>query len=584
MKAQLILLLALSLPAMAGKPPEDNATKHLAEIVDKYWNRELKENFFLDEQVGQPVSTIESVSESKVQEKARFARSVLDELAQIDPTQLPHDQWLIYRKVQFLAAQKEGDAKYFWLAPRVTPYTCAAPPLEKSLSRFVFKTTEDSGRFITLLHDYGRYVQSLTDFLTGQHDRKIILPKAEIAAVSGMLHAFATDPENRLKVDPTRLRALAPAERDSLREQGHNIVTQEIKPAFDRLVTYVDGPYGAGAPVEVGLSQYPNGREYYTYLVKLSTTLDIAPKALHDLGLKEVARIDHELDSIRHTVHFEGDLASFRTFLKTDRRFYCPTGEGFGAKLRDWMHRSEAKWPLCFSRKPAAAFAIEPLPAALAGAQTFGFYEWPSANHPQGTYYYNASHPESTSTLSSAALVLHELIPGHYFQIGLQQENEKLPNLCRFYVVETGFSEGWGEYASQLGFEMGLYDDPYDHAGRLMLDAMITSRLVVDTGMNYFGWSRERAKQFLSEHTVLREPQIDSELLRYSTDLPAQALAYKTGEMTFLDLRETAKRKLGKKFDLREFHSWLLDSGSMSLDTLRQHVAYEIARRQKEAP
>ena len=197
---------------------------------------------------------------------------------------------------------------------------------------------------------------------------------------------------------------------------------------------------------------------------------------------------------------------------------------------------------------------------------------------PKGVYLYNAWHPERTSTLGAGALICHELIPGHHFQIALQQENTTLPDVRHYDFSEVGFVEGWGEYASQLCWNMGVYQTPYDKAGRIMQDLMVSTRLVVDTGMNAMRWSRERAMAYMRENLTLSEAQIESESLRYSTDIPGQALAYKTGELTFLAIRKHAEDELGSKFDMRKFHSWVLDSGSMTLDTLREHIDYEIAR------
>jgi uncharacterized protein (DUF885 family) len=173
-------------------------------------------------------------------------------------------------------------------------------------------------------------------------------------------------------------------------------------------------------------------------------------------------------------------------------------------------------------------------------------------------------------------------LPGHHFQIALQQENDRLPDIRHYDFSETGFVEGWGEYASQLCWDMGVYQSPYDRAGRVLQDLMVSTRLVVDTGMNAMGWSRERAMQFMRDHVTLSERQIESESLRYSTDIPGQALAYKTGELTMLRLRDHAKQELGPAFDIRQFHSWVIDSGSMTLDTLGMHIDYEIDRAKAE--
>lgn len=175
--------------------------------------------------------------------------------------------------------------------------------------------------------------------------------------------------------------------------------------------------------------------------------------------------------------------------------------------------------------------------------------------------------------LWSAALIAHELIPGHHFQIARQEENESLP-MIRREAFPTAYVEGWGEYAAWLGNEMGIYADPYDRAGRLMMDAMLSTRLVVDTGMNALGWSRPRAIDYMREHTMLSETEIATETLRYAVDIPAQALAYKIGSLKMIELR-----KLAKDYDVRDFHEWVIGSGALPLDVLEMHVRKMVAAR-----
>jgi uncharacterized protein (DUF885 family) len=321
--------------------------------------------------------------------------------------------------------------------------------------------------------------------------------------------------------------------------------------------------------------------EYYRYLVVENTTLDIAPERLHAMGLAAVGELNQHLDGIRREVSYRGSLSEFKHFLAHDPRFFVKTPEQFGARLETYVGRAQTAAPNYFIHMPRAAYGVESLPKELAGSQTFGYYDQPTAARHKGIYFYNAWHPERTSALGAGALICHELIPGHHFQIALQQENTALPNVRHYDFSETGFVEGWGEYASQLCWDMGVYRTPYDRAGRLMQDLMVSTRLVVDTGMNALGWSRERAMQFMRANLTISESQIQSESLRYSTDIPGQALAYKTGELTMLRIREDARKKLGSAFDIRTYHSWVLDSGSMTLDTLRAHVDYEIAQRQK---
>jgi uncharacterized protein (DUF885 family) len=556
----------------------------LDRLADRYWQRALDNDYCLRAQIGLPIERIRPVTLESADEDAAFAESLLDGLAAIDLSALDHQRWLTHRTLSYLASKAIGSRTHFWLQQQVTPYGgWQVPYIASILRKFQFENDDDAAQYETLLHEYALFVGSIRAFVEGQHRRGIILPNAEIDATQAMYEGFARDEHNaQLVPGDDRIEALSPTRRSAFRSAAESTISNELEPALRSIAAYLAGPYRTGAPDGVGLSQYPGGDEYYRYLVMANTTLTVAPEELHAAGLEEVAKLNEQLDGIGREVQFDGDFSAFKTFLARDPQFYAATTQQFGERLEAYVERAAAVVGKYFLHMPKAPYAVEPLPRELAGPQTFGYYDHPTAARPRGAYLYNAWHPERTSLLSAGALICHELIPGHHFQIALQLENTALPNVRRYDFSEVGFCEGWGEYASQVGWEMGVYATPYDRAGRLMQDMMIAVRLVVDTAMNAMGWSRERAAQFMRENLTLSDEQIATESLRYSTDIPAQALAYKTGELTFLKVREHARERLGSEFDIRQFHSWALDSGSMTLDTLREHVDYEIAQRERD--
>jgi uncharacterized protein (DUF885 family) len=331
----------------------------------------------------------------------------------------------------------------------------------------------------------------------------------------------------------------------------------------------------------VGVSQYPGGAAYYQWLIRLHTGLDLTPEEIHRTGLAEIDRINGELDGLRRRVAFSGDRAAFRKFLKTDARFYPSTPEEIGKRLMAAVHRIEPKISAEFGTVPKAPYGVRRLQPELEGAMTFGYYQEPTPANPEGDYLYNGSRLPERSLLNAPALIYHELLPGHHFQINLQKENTRLPLFRREGFDETAYVEGWGEYASALAGEMGMYDDPYDACGRLAMDAFISSRLVVDTGMNALGWSRERAIDFMKENTFEGDLQISTETLRYSTDIPGQALAYKLGSLEIRRLREKTAAALGPRFDRRRFHDAVLGSGTLPLPVLERKIDAFIAGEKK---
>ena len=555
-------------------------------LADRYWQRELQYDNFLRAQLGEPIEQIRPLAYANADADATFAQGILDGLGAIDAGKLDHDRWLTYRTLSYLATNDVAARTYYWLRQQATPYTGGfqIASVVKVFTDFQFTDAADAARYESLLHQYAAFVRSMNDLLQGQHARGIVLPDVETDASEAVFAGYAQPAQSAALVpSEARLSALAPSDRAAVRSAAEAIVSDEIVPAFDAVVAYLKGPYRIGAPAGVGLSQYPGGTEYYRYLVVAYTTLTITPEKLHALGLEEVGKLNAQLDGIRNELGFHGNLAEFKAFLAHDPRFFVKTTEQFGERLDVYVGRAAAAVPRYFLHVPKAPYGVAPLPKELAGSQTFGYYDQPTAARPKGVYLYNAWHPERTSALTAGALICHELIPGHHFQIVLQQENAALPNVRHYDFSETGFVEGWGEYASQLCWQMGVYESPYDKAGRIMQDLMVSTRLVVDTGMNALGWSRERAMQYMRANLVLNESQIESESLRYSTDIPGQALAYKTGELTLLQIRQRAKDELGSAFDIRKFHSWIIDSGTMTLDTLRAHVDYEIAQQKKNS-
>ncbi|MFO0452845.1 MAG: DUF885 domain-containing protein, partial [Pseudomonadota bacterium] len=219
---------------------------------------------------------------------------------------------------------------------------------------------------------------------------------------------------------------------------------------------------------------------------------------------------------------------------------------------------------------------VRRLDPAAEGSMTFGYYQAPTRAEPTGEYRFNGSRLEERSLMFAAPIIYHELVPGHHFQVALQIENERIPPFRRAFGMFFGFNaytEGWAEYAAELAGEMGLYDDPYDRLGRLMLDAFLSVRLVVDPGMNYFGWSLEQARQYMRDNTFQSETEIRSETLRYSTAIPGQALGYKIGHRVLDELRTAVRTRHGEAFDIRAFHDAVLDGGAMPMTVLQEHVS-----------
>ena len=571
-----VALGALLFAAAAGKPAAGSAV--LQKAADDYWSFLENESLAIRVREGLPVDRMPDISLAHSEANAAFGKALLATLAPLDEGRLNHEETLTLAILRREARALTEAPDHYWLVFPVTPYAFRNFGVSQVFPSRVFRTRQDGDHYLSLLSQYADFIGALRSRLAEQARRKIVLAREEIPLAAAAFASAAKEKEESLFwVGSERLSALSPAEREEFAGRLAEAIASRVAPAVRSLVAYLQGEYAANAPDAVGLAQYPGGAEFYRALVRRATTLDVSPEVIHRTGLEGITRLNAELDAVRRKAGFAGSLGEFRMFLKTDARFFAKRPEEVGERLMAMQNRILPEIPKFFGKTPKAPFGVQRLEPQLEGAVTFGYYQAPTAQDPKGYYKYNGSKLPERSLLFAGALISHELVPGHHFQINLQRENGSLPKFRRESVY-TAYIEGWGEYASDLAGKMGMYDEPYDRAGRIAMDLFLTSRLVVDTGMNYFGWPRAKATAYMKENTLQSDAEIDTETLRYACDMPSQALAYKMGMRKLVELREKAKKALGPRFDIRKFHDAVLGSGSLPLDVLESHVGWFIAR------
>ena len=469
--------------------------------------------------------------------------------------------------------------RYYWLSfASITPYQSPLTNELLFLGRDLpLDTPEARDRLVARLTDIGPLADSIRAGLEARAARGVRLPQAEIDQVIGALRAMRV-PGTRSPYAPPepRLSALPDSVRRALAARVATAVDESVDPALGRLLDFLAGDYRARAPEAVGVGQYPGGEAYYRYLVGRNTTLDRSPEAIHETGLDYLAALEVQMDSLLRVIGFAGTRRAFQDAMSRDPRFLARTPEEVGARYQRYYDRIAPLVPRLFSRVPKAPAEFRRLNPALEGSQTYGFYQQPTPASPVGIYFYNASNLAHRSLFSVAPIAYHELVPGHHFQVSLALENDRLPPLRRDFYT-TAFGEGWADYGSELPLELGLYADPYDRYGRLISEAFLTVRLIVDPALNLLGWSRDSAMAFMRAHTMMAESEIRSETLRYSVDMPAQALGYKMGAMELWRLRHRAEEALGDRFDVRAFHALILDQGNLPLGIVGRMVDRWIA-------
>jgi uncharacterized protein (DUF885 family) len=578
-----LITLGIAIPDSPGKArsaaiamASTRSSELLAKAERNYWDFLLKRSVALRLRIGLPIDELPDLSEERARVDASYGGSLLERLRGIREHELSHEESLSLAMLRAQARELADSHRDYWLTFPVTPYASPLLVAHQVFSSWKFQEPRDLERYSALLTRYAGMIRQMEDKLREQARRGVRLPRPEIALVAQTYRAAIAEPSDSIFfVRPERLEKVADQDRAPFTKRVEALIVSRINPALGSLAEYVSGDYATKAPEGVGLGQYNGGKAYYRRLVKLYTTLDVTPEDVHRLGLAEVERLNRELDEVRVAVGFEGTLADFRRHLKGDSRFVPTRPDDIGDRLLEAQKRIESKIPLFFGRTPSAPAGIRRLAPTLESVMTYGYYQSPTASDPRGYYYYNGSKLEDRSLLNAAALIYHELVPGHHFQISLAQENGDLPSF-RKEARWAAYTEGWGEYASSLAGEMGMYDDPDDRAGRLMMDLFLSARLVVDTGMNALGWSRARAISYMKENTLESDTQIATETLRYSCDIPGQALAYKMGSTKIRELRERAGRALGTSFDVRRFHDAVLGSGAMPLAVLERHIDWFI--------
>lgn len=382
----------------------------------------------------------------------------------------------------------------------------------------------------------------------------------EIATASPLFMAFENMPDS-----------ISAADRERLRADAMEIIEDKVLPAYRKLDRYFNRKYLPAARESVGLSALPNGTAAYEYLVRSFTTTRMTPDDIHRLGLEEVKRIRDEMAKVIEEVGFEGSFQDFLVFLRTDPQFYYDTPEALYEAYLATSKRIDPELVNLFATLPRMPYGVKPIPDSIAADTTTAYYSRPAADGSRaGIYWVNLYRPDMRPKYEIEVLSVHEAMPGHHLQIALQQELGDVPDFRRFLGF-TAFVEGWGLYSERLGYELGLYKDPYSRFGQLTYDMWRAVRLVVDTGLHYKGWTRQQAIDFFKDNAAKTEHDIINEIDRYIGN-PGQALAYKIGQLKMLTLRERAERRLGEKFDVRAFHDQLLGAGALPLDLLEQRM------------
>ncbi|MEO6280617.1 DUF885 domain-containing protein [Roseateles sp.] len=577
--------LSLSLPALAAPTESERFHQWLA----AQWELTLQRQPVLATSLGDPRYNDRLIDGTTAAYRAQARldlRQTLKGLAGFDKAKLDPKDRVSYSILKLdLEQDLAGERFPEWMQPisQIGGLPSFLAQMGTGQSIQPFKTTKDYDDWLKRL---ALAVPSFDGTIANMREglkAGVTQPRAVMEKVLPQLSALAVaEPEKSLFWGPISNfpEAVPAVDRERITAAMRTLLAGQVLPAYARLLAFVRDEYTPKARATTAWSALPDGKAWYAHRVQQSTTLALSPDEIHDIGLKEVARILGEMDGVRRQVGFPGDLKAFFKHLNDDPRYYFSKPEDLLAGYRELQKKINGLTPKLFDVQPKADYEVREVEAFRAESAAGASYQQPAVDGSRpGVFYVNTFNLKAQPMFGMETLSLHEASPGHHFQISIAQEDKELPAFRRFGSHYTAYVEGWALYAESLGKELGLFTDPYQWYGRLSDEQLRAMRLVVDTGLHHKGWSRERAIQYMLDNSSMAESDVVSEVERYIV-WPGQALGYKIGQLEITRLRAEAEQALGSKFDIKGFHRVVLTAGQVPLPVLRElvHVWVKAAR------
>jgi len=553
-----------------GTGSEDS---YFNQILDDEWSRAMDENPVYASYMGDKSANQDwpDISEQSVRKRQQKTREVLEKIKSINPQKLSKENQLNYRLFLYNYERSVKSQKFD--SHLLTFGQRGGIQLEHETAEGLsFNSSQDYKDWLERLDKLPELINAHIDLGKLGIERSITAPNILMQRVAKQIQLQLVDnPEdspfyNIFSDIPKTIN-----DRKALQMKAKEVIKKKIVPAYQTLDLFFRTEYLPDSRVTYGVSDLPNGYEWYENLAQYHTTTDLSPDEIHNIGLSEVIRIRSEMQEVIDSLGFEGTFNDFLIFLRTDPQFYYETEDELFEAYLATSKKIDPEMVRLFKVLPRTPYGIKPIPKESAPDTTTAYYMRPAADGSRAGYYYvNLYRPEVRPKYEMEVLSVHEAVPGHHLQIALAMELEGLPNF-RKYSGYTAFVEGWGLYSESLGYDIGLYEDPYSKFGALTYDMWRAIRLVVDTGMHYKGWSRQEAIDFFIDNAAKTEQDIVNEVDRYLI-MPGQALAYKIGQLKLLELKQRTKNQLEDEFDIKEFHHVVLSQGALPLAVLEERI------------
>ena len=577
-----LVLVLLTFPVIGRTAPRPNATKALHDLFTAAWDRQMQEDPEHASELGDRRWNDRWMDRSPEAYARRDQNNhaILATLAKIDRKQLSKADQLNYDLFQKRYADRIEQYKVRWFL--MTFNQREGPQTSDDLSSSLrFETVKDYEDWLARLRAVPTALDQFAALLREGIKERMVHPKVIMERIPAQIDKqIVSDPTQSGFYKPFKSfpSAISQADQQRLQQDAREAVEKQVVPAFAKFKQFFVSEYLPACYDKVGAWQLPHGGELYAQMIRHYTTTNETPEEVHEIGLKEVARINTEMDRVMQQTGFKGSRDEFFKFLRTDPQFFYKTPEELFVAYKALAKTIDPNLVKVFRTLPREPYGVEAIPASFAPDTTAAYYRPGAADGSRaGTYFVNLYKPDARPKWEMMALSLHESVPGHHLQIARAHELGEMPKFRRFGEY-TAYVEGWGLYAESLGEDMGLYSDPYSKFGQLSYEMWRAVRLVVDTGIHVKHWTREQAIKYFMENCPKHELDITNEIDRYIA-WPGQALAYKTGELKIKELRARAQEKLGAKFDLKDFHDEVLGSGPLPLDILERNVGEWIAKR-----
>jgi uncharacterized protein (DUF885 family) len=560
--------------------------KLLASLFDEYWQNNLKDGPEFASSIGDKRYNDQLTDYSIATINRRLARDfdLLQRIAAVDDTGLS-DQVQLSRRLLLrqLVEWQQGARFDVWQMP-VTQFSGFHTSLPQLADQMTFETAKDYDDYIARLHQVPRVFTQNTDNMELGAESGRIPPKYLLEKVLVQVKNLATQkPEDSpfaapLKKFPSSISAATQAR---IRRETLDAISTDVLPAYQRFARFLEVSYVPKGRTDPGIWAIPDGDAFYAYLIRSETTTDQTAEQIHSIGVAQVAGDEKELQSVVTQLGFK-DIHALAESIKANPALHAKSADDLVNRYRTYIDGMQKRLPDLFSKLPTEKLVVEPIPAYLDKDQAAAYYEGGSIDaHRPGKVRVNTYNFADRSLAPVEAIAYHEGVPGHHLQVSTGLEMTGVP-IFRRYLGYDAFSEGWALYSERLGKDIGFYSDPYSNYGRLDNDMWRSARLVVDTGVHSQHWSREQMVKYFRDHTAMDDINIQAEVDRYIA-MPAQALAYKSGQLKILELRDYARQQLGARFDLKQFHDQVIDSGALPLDVLDERI-HSWVTQQKQKP